>query len=48
MKPAQECTLQLKVGFLADIVAFDEDPVKNINTMENVTFVMKDGKIYKQ
>ena len=39
---------QLKVGFLADIVAVDEDPVKNINTMENVTFVMKDGKIYKQ
>ncbi|EDP98144.1 amidohydrolase family protein [Kordia algicida OT-1] len=39
---------QLKEGFLADIVAVDEDPTKNINTMENVTFVMKNGKIYKQ
>ena len=39
---------QLKVGFLADIVAVDEDPTKNISTMENVVFVMKNGKIYKQ
>ncbi|MFK7748324.1 MAG: amidohydrolase family protein [Kordia sp.] len=39
---------QLKEGFLADIVAVDGDPTKNINTMENVTFVMKNGKIYKQ
>jgi imidazolonepropionase-like amidohydrolase len=39
---------QLKAGFLADIIAVDEDPTQNINTMENVTFVMKDGKIYKQ
>ena len=39
---------QLKVGFLADIVAVDQDPTKNINTMENVVFVMKNGKIYKQ
>jgi len=39
---------KLKAGFLADIVAVDEDPTKNINTMENVIFVMKDGKIYKQ
>lgn len=39
---------QLKVGFLADIVAVNDDPTQNINTMENVVFVMKDGKIYKQ
>ena len=39
---------QLKAGFIADIVATDENPVDNINTMENVVFVMKDGKIYKQ
>ena len=39
---------QLKAGFLADIVAVDEDPTKAISTMENVSFVMKDGVIYKQ
>ena len=35
-------------GKIADIVAVDENPLKNINTMENVSFVMKDGFIYKQ
>ncbi|SDR66752.1 Imidazolonepropionase [Formosa sp. Hel1_31_208] len=39
---------QLKEGFIADIVAVDSDPTKNIATMENVTFVMKEGKVYKQ
>ncbi|WP_272150282.1 metal-dependent hydrolase family protein [Tenacibaculum aiptasiae] len=39
---------QLKKGFLADIVAVNEDPTKNINTMENVVFVMKNGKVYKK
>jgi len=39
---------QIAVGFLADIVATDEDPTQNINTMENVVFVMKEGKVYKQ
>ena len=39
---------QLKKGFFADIIAVDEDPTKNINTMENVVFVMKNGKVYKQ
>ncbi len=39
---------QLAEGFLADIVAVNEDPTQNIKTMEDVVFVMKDGKIYKQ
>jgi imidazolonepropionase-like amidohydrolase len=39
---------QIKSGFLADIVAVDEDPTKDISTMENVSFVMKNGVIYKQ
>ena len=38
---------QIKKGFLADIIAVDDDPTKNISTMENVVFVMKDGKVYK-
>jgi imidazolonepropionase-like amidohydrolase len=39
---------QIKVGFLADIIAVDGDPLTNIGLMENVSFVMKDGVIYKQ
>jgi imidazolonepropionase-like amidohydrolase len=39
---------QLQPGFIADIVATSEDPTKNIKTTENVVFVMKEGKIYKQ
>jgi len=35
-------------GKIADIVAVDENPLKNIDTMENVSFVMKEGVIYKQ
>jgi imidazolonepropionase-like amidohydrolase len=33
---------------MADIVATDENPLKNIKTMETVSFVMKDGVVYKQ
>jgi len=39
---------QVSAGFIADIVATDDDPTKNIGTMANVVFVMKEGKIYKQ
>lgn len=39
---------QIKAGFLADIIAVDGDPLTNISLMENVSFVMKDGQIYKQ
>jgi imidazolonepropionase-like amidohydrolase len=38
----------LEVGKLADIVATDDNPLKNIKTIEKVTFVMKEGVIYKQ
>jgi imidazolonepropionase-like amidohydrolase len=36
----------IKNGFLADIIAVDNDLDKNINAIMNVHFVMKDGKIY--
>ena len=39
---------QLKAGFLADIVAVDEDPTKNVNTLEKAVFVMKEGVVYKE
>lgn len=38
----------IKPGNLADIIAVDGNPVKNIKLLQNVTFIMKDGKIYKQ
>ena len=39
---------QIKKGFFADIIAVNEDPTKNIHTMENVVFVMKNGIVYKK
>ena len=39
---------QIKTGFIADIVATNDDPSEKIDTMENVIFVMKEGKLYKQ
>lgn len=38
---------QLKAGYLADIVAVEENPVDNVATLEKVTFVMKNGTVYK-
>ncbi|NNE77910.1 MAG: amidohydrolase family protein [Pricia sp.] len=38
---------QLKEGFLADIIAVDENPVENVFILENVVFVMKDGIVFK-
>ena len=39
---------QIKKGFLADIIAVNDDPTTNISTLENVVFVMKDGIVYKK
>jgi imidazolonepropionase-like amidohydrolase len=36
----------IKPGYLADIIAVDNDLDKNINAILNVHFVMKDGKVY--
>ncbi|WP_010228977.1 metal-dependent hydrolase family protein [Gillisia marina] len=38
---------QLAAGFYADIIAVKEDPTQNIKTLEDVKFVMKEGKVYK-
>ena len=37
----------IEAGKVADLVAVNDDPTKNIKTMEKVTFVMKDGVVYK-
>ena len=39
---------QIKPGMFADIIAFQKNPIENISIVENVSFVMKDGVIYKQ
>lgn len=49
--PAQLLNMQnelgvLKSGFLADIVAVEENPTKNVKTLEKVSFVMKNGTVY--
>ena len=33
---------------LADIIAVDGDPLKDISVMGKVVFVMKDGKVFKK
>ena len=38
----------LRPGKYADIIAVSGDPLENIRVLENVKFVMKEGKIYKQ
>lgn len=38
----------LKKGFLADIIAVKGNPVQDISVVKNVSFVMKDGVIYKE
>ncbi|HEV7348250.1 metal-dependent hydrolase family protein [Telluribacter sp.] len=38
----------LEVGKLADIIAVDTNPLQDIKTLQKVSFVMKDGTVYKQ
>jgi imidazolonepropionase-like amidohydrolase len=38
----------LEPGYLADIVAVSGDPVQDISAVENVSFVMKGGVVYKK
>ncbi|WP_379952917.1 amidohydrolase family protein [Dokdonia sp. R78006] len=38
----------IAAGYLADIVATDNDPTLDITTTERVSFVMKNGIVYKQ
>ena len=38
----------IKVGFKADIIAVDENPLEKIETVKKVGFVMKNGKVFMQ
>lgn len=37
----------IEAGKLADIAAFDGDPIQDIRVMQSCAFVMKDGVVYK-
>jgi imidazolonepropionase-like amidohydrolase len=37
----------IEVGKIADIIAVDGNPLVDIEVMEKVVFVMKEGKVYK-
>jgi imidazolonepropionase-like amidohydrolase len=39
---------QLKINYLADIIAVKGDPLTDISLLQHVMFVMKDGKVYKR
>lgn len=38
---------QIKPGFAADIIAVDGDPLSDVKVLEDVSFVMKGGDVYK-
>ncbi|KQC32561.1 amidohydrolase [Nonlabens sp. YIK11] len=38
---------QVQKGFFADIIAVSDNPEKNVATLNDVKFVMKDGEVYK-
>ena len=37
----------LKPGYYADLIAVDGDPLQDVAVLENVGFVMKQGRVYK-
>lgn len=39
---------EIKSGSFADIIAIKKDPLKNIEVLQNVDWVMKEGKVYKK
>jgi imidazolonepropionase-like amidohydrolase len=38
----------IRSGKIADLIAVDSDPIVDIHQLEHVTFVMKEGVVYKQ
>ena len=38
---------KIKVGYAADIVGVKSNPLKNIKVLEDVSFVMKEGTVFK-
>jgi len=51
-RPAEMLDMQGKIGAIAagayaDIIAVSGDPLRDINVLQNISFVMKDGKAFK-
>jgi len=51
-RPAEMLDMEGKIGVIApgayaDIIAVNGDPLQDVKTLENVQFVMKDGKVFK-
>jgi imidazolonepropionase-like amidohydrolase len=44
----QDAIGQLKPGFFADIIAVPGNPLEDISTLTKVSFVMKNGVVYKR
>lgn len=44
----EDCIGSIKEGKFADIVAFKKNPCEDMDEMNHVSFVMKDGKVYKK
>ena len=38
---------EIKAGAFADIIALKNDPTKDIQQLQHIEWVMKDGKVYK-
>ena len=38
----------IEIGKTADIIAVKGDPIKDISVLQNISFVMKNGIIYKK
>jgi len=52
-RPAEMLDMEGQIGVIApgayaDVIAVQGDPLRNIKVLENVEFVMKDGKVFKQ
>jgi imidazolonepropionase-like amidohydrolase len=35
----------IEVGKIADLIAVDGNPIQDINVMEKISFVMKEGRV---
>lgn len=45
---AEDSIGSLEPGHYADIIAVSQNPLSNIRTLEQVQWVMKGGKVYKE